>query len=149
MNIFQHIDCDLSNEFIDENVTTSSVKTSIKLTKNMSNSPFNNAYKAQLVKASSCPVQGFAEYSSTPKSISKLKMMNQNSEGPCKEPVCVRVGLRDEIKSLLQKAIQIRNSSRYASEKQISCEGFNFEHNSSSSSSCHKVVTMEDVFAPY
>ncbi|CAI2383492.1 unnamed protein product [Moneuplotes crassus] len=148
MNIYKQLDENLSDDLLDENVSASPIKTSPKLVKNMSSTPFESKVgPGSFIKGSSFTARRVDEYARSCKNISEIKTIGLHSQISCKDDFCGKRNLQDEIKGLLQRAIQIRNSSESSSDKLVSSEGLEVEPNNSSSCS-NKIVTMEDVFAP-
>ncbi|CAI2361086.1 unnamed protein product [Moneuplotes crassus] len=148
MNIIQQPDENLPDEFINENISMPSIKESTRLTKNMSANPFKRKSTGiPLVKALSCPVQKLNGYVTNSKERSTCQKIDESSDSFIKDNLHTGRSLKEDIKGLLQRAIQIRNSQNYFSEKQIGCEGIHVEPKSSSFS-FNKCVTMEDIFAP-
>ncbi|CAI2361370.1 unnamed protein product [Moneuplotes crassus] len=148
MSIIQQFDENLDEEILDEKVVPSRIKTSTQLVKNMSNNPFERKPQgSKLMKTSSCPVQKLQKYVHSYKDRMDRTNYSKISEVSCKENSHLKPSLQRDIKDLLQRAIRIRNSCKYSSERHIICE--KIEDNSVDSPYiCKREVTMEDISAP-
>ncbi|CAI2366402.1 unnamed protein product [Moneuplotes crassus] len=139
MNNFSLFDENLSEDFLDENVSVSSINTSPNLEKNMAESKFSLRVKAtkvaggelcldsQPVCKNSLVIDNSLEQSDSyaiQKEQRKLKPVSKSS-------------IQTEIKSLLQKAILIRNLS--------CCEKNSRARLSVAHRPTDKTVTMRDV----
>ncbi|CAI2362407.1 unnamed protein product [Moneuplotes crassus] len=148
MNIYDHLDENLSDDLVDENVVASPIKTSSKLIKNMSSTPFDKKPRAVLLmKAPSCPISNADVFSRSSKNISQLYKVDIHAKIPCKEEFRTERRLKGKIEELLQKSSQSPHFSDHSPDKQISAKGLNVEPNSFSSS-LNKLITMGDVCAP-
>ncbi|CAI2362138.1 unnamed protein product [Moneuplotes crassus] len=148
MSIIQQYDENLDEEVLDEKVVPSRVRTSIQLVKNMSNNPFERKPQgSKLMKTPSLPVQKFQKYVHNSKNRMDHTNYSKLSEVSCKENSHLKPSLQSDIKGLLQRAIRIRNSCKYSSERHILCEKIE-DDSVDSPYICKREVTMEDILAP-
>ncbi|CAI2367152.1 unnamed protein product [Moneuplotes crassus] len=153
MNQFNQFEEDLSEEFLDENVSVSNINVSRTLEENMSKPLFNSRIiLGKEAKSKSCPFNKLklCKPSRVPKLSndnflavpSKIIASHKNSKASSS-----RSNLQSDIKALLNKAIRIRSLSNDAAHKKYTHTTSNLNNKFSCQEGEH-CITVHDCATP-
>lgn len=148
MNIAKTDETDLSEDLVFEEAKKSTVKTSLWLEKNMSESPFSRKSKIRdLLKSESWSERYRAQESLALKNENTSQNIEFQSLKCVPEFLPEQGNLQEEIKFLLQEAAKIRKCSSTPVDRREKCDQAN-SRLSAFSPSHQREITMQDVASP-